>query len=86
MRITDPGAELPLALALYSARTGTPLPPGVAAAGELSLAGEVRPTTHLRRRVKAAADLGYPTTIVPGEGGVRKIQDAITRIWGQSSK
>jgi DNA repair protein RadA/Sms len=86
MRINDPGAELPLALALYSARTGTPLPNGVAAAGELSLAGEVRPTTHLRRRIKAAADLGYPTTIVPGDGGVRKIQDAVKAIWGPGSK
>jgi len=82
MRINDPGAELPLALALYSARTGTPLPPGVAAAGELSLAGEVRPTTHLRRRIKAAADLGYPKTVVPGQDGVRRIQDAIKAVWG----
>jgi len=82
MKINDPGAELPLALALYSARTGTPLPPGVAAAGELSLAGEVRPTTHLRRRIKAAADLGYPKTIVPGQDGVRRIQDAVKAVWG----
>lgn len=82
MRINDPGAELPLALALYSARTGTPLPPGVAAAGELSLAGEVRPTTHLRRRVKAAADLGYPRTIVPDQGVLRTIQDAVKAVWG----
>jgi len=82
MKISDPGAELPLALALYSARTGTPLPPGVAAAGELSLAGEVRPTTHLRRRIKAAADLGYPKTIVPGQDGVRRIQDAVKAVWG----
>jgi DNA repair protein RadA/Sms len=82
MRINDPGAELPLALALYSARTGTPLPAGVAAAGELSLAGEVRPTTHLRRRIKAAADLGYPKSVVPGQDGVRRIQDAIKAVWG----
>jgi DNA repair protein RadA/Sms len=82
MKINDPGAELPLALALYSARTGTALPPGVASAGELSLAGEVRPTTHLRRRIKAANDLGYPRTIVPGQDGVRRVQDAVKAVWG----
>jgi DNA repair protein RadA/Sms len=85
MRINDPGAELPLALALYSARTGTPLPPGLASAGELSLAGEVRPTAHLRRRIKAAADLGYPKTIVPEDRGIRKIRDAIAAVWGQGT-
>jgi DNA repair protein RadA/Sms len=82
MRINDPGADLPLALALYSARTGNALPPGVAAAGELSLAGEVRPTTHLRRRIKAALDLGYPKTIAPGQDGVKRMSDAIKAVWG----
>lgn len=85
MRINDPGAELPLALALYSARTGQPIPLGFAAAGELSLAGEVRPTTHLRRRIKAAADLGYPTTVVPEPGKLRTIQDAVKAVWSQRS-
>jgi len=82
MRISDPGADLPLALALYSARTGTALPAGVAAAGELSLAGEVRPTTHLRRRIKAAADLGYPKTVSPEQSGVRRLADAVKAVWG----
>ena len=81
MRINDPGADLPLALALYSARTGQPLPAGVASAGELSLAGEVRPTTHLRRRVKAANDLGYHQVVVPEPGKIRRIQDALKSIW-----
>lgn len=82
MRINDPGAELPLALALSSARTGTPLPAGLAAAGELSLAGEVRPTTHLKRRIKAAADRGYPRLIGPGLEGVKRLADAVKAVWG----
>jgi DNA repair protein RadA/Sms len=81
MRINDPGADLPLALALYSARTGQPLPSGVASAGELSLAGEVRPTTHLRRRVKAANDLGFHQVVVPEPGKIRRIQEALKSIW-----
>ncbi len=59
LRIQDVGVDLALALALYSARTGTSLPPGLALAGELSLAGEIRPVPHIRRRIKAAADLGF---------------------------
>jgi DNA repair protein RadA/Sms len=99
MRIGDPGADLALALALYSARTGQSLPQGLAAAGELSLAGEVRPTTHLRRRVKAAADLGFEKTLVPVAGRsedpgtgpapgalpVKKITQAIQTVWNKTS-
>jgi len=82
MRIADPGADLPLALALYSARTGTPVPSGWAAAGELSLAGEVRPTTHLRRRIKAALDLGYTHCLSPEDKAVRRLPDAVKAVWG----
>ncbi|MCK7514843.1 MAG: DNA repair protein RadA [Desulfobacterales bacterium] len=43
MRIAEPGADLAVAAALYSARSGLSLPDRTAVAGELSLAGEVRP-------------------------------------------
>lgn len=74
LRIQDVGVDLALALALYSARTGLSLPTGLAAAGELSLAGEIRPVPHLRRRVKAALDLGFLSFLSPlvrkDEGGL----------------
>ena len=50
MRLTEPGIDLALAAALYSARSGLALPAGSALAGELSLAGEVRPVRQMRRR------------------------------------
>ena len=63
LRITEPAVDLPLALALISARTQRPLPPGLCAAGELSLAAEVRSVTAARRRLKAAQDLGMTKVV-----------------------
>ena len=59
IRINEVGAELALAAALYSARTGVPLPGKTAIAGELSLAGEVLPVRRQPVREKTAAGLGY---------------------------
>ncbi len=66
IRIVDVGVDLSLALALYSARTGLAIPEGLIATGELTLAGELRSVSHLRRRIKAATDLGFSRVIGPG--------------------
>ncbi|GAB4370812.1 MAG: DNA repair protein RadA [Spirochaetales bacterium] len=65
IRITEVGIELPLALALYSARTGIPFPLDTVVVGEVSLAGEVRPVSHIRRRFRSAQDLGFAHCIGP---------------------
>jgi len=59
MKISETGVDLPLALALISARLGKALPKGTVSAGELSLAGELRRVPHLRRRLRASLDLGF---------------------------
>ncbi len=64
-RLIDHGADLPLAAALYSARTGLPVVKGTILAGEVSLAGEIRAISHLDRRVKAASLAGYKRMILP---------------------
>ncbi|MDR0377715.1 MAG: DNA repair protein RadA, partial [Spirochaetaceae bacterium] len=69
IRITEVGVELALAAALYSARTGIPLPAQTAVTGELSLAGEVRPVRRPASRVKTARNLGFTGFLGPsGEG------------------
>ncbi len=65
MRIAEVGVELALAAALYSARTGLSLPPKLAVAGELSLAGELRPVRRLDSRVKTARGLGFERFLGP---------------------
>jgi DNA repair protein RadA/Sms len=51
-----------------------PLPAAVAAIGEISLAGELRPVTGARQRVAEAKRLGY-TTVIDGEAG--SVQNAL---------
>ncbi|HPL71651.1 MAG TPA: DNA repair protein RadA, partial [Rectinema sp.] len=65
LRLTEPAVDLPLACALYSARSGQALPEGCALAGELSLAGEIRPVRSMDRRTKAAHQLGFVRIIGP---------------------
>ncbi len=76
MRLTEPGIDLALACALFSARSDVALPANTALAGELSLAGELRPVRQMRRRAKAAAALGFSRLLGPpevaGEGGKAK--------------
>ena len=65
IRINEVGVELALACVLYSARTGIPLPVKTAIAGELSLAGEVRPIRRLGARVRTARSLGFTAFLGP---------------------
>jgi DNA repair protein RadA/Sms len=65
MRITEVGVELALACALYSARTGIPAPAKTVIAGEISLAGEVRPIRRLSGRVRTARNLGFTQFLGP---------------------
>jgi DNA repair protein RadA/Sms len=74
VRLTEPGVDLALAAALYSARTGQALPKGVALAGELSLAGEVRPVRQMGRREKAARNLGFVRVLGPESDGLQDAQ------------
>jgi DNA repair protein RadA/Sms len=65
VRVVEPAADLPLALALASAVSGRPLPPGLIACGEVGLSGEVRQTAHTARRLQEAARLGFTRALVP---------------------
>ena len=59
MKLSEVSIELALALALYSSKEGISLRSSVAAFGELSLAGEVRPVSFSERRLKNLADMGF---------------------------
>jgi DNA repair protein RadA/Sms len=87
VRINEVGIELALAAALYSARTGLPLPSNTAITGELSLAAEVRPVRRLASRVKTASSLGFTHFVGPaGEdgaqtAGVKTLTEAVRRLY-----
>jgi len=66
IRVVEPGADLAIALAVASAARDVPLPQDLAAVGEISLAGEIRPATAARRRAAEAARLGFARFIDDG--------------------
>lgn len=66
MRLGEVAIELPLCLALYSARINQPLPPSTSVIGEVSLAGEIRPVSHLDRRLRTVMEMGYKRALHPG--------------------
>jgi DNA repair protein RadA/Sms len=96
IRLGEVGIELPLAVALYSARTGLAVPKEFAVAGEISLAGEIRPTPHMGKRVRAAREMGFSRFAGPvGTGGerleeamfrrVRDVGEAVKVVFGRQS-
>ncbi|HSV67811.1 MAG TPA: DNA repair protein RadA [Mycobacteriales bacterium] len=69
MRVTEPAADLALALAVASAYRGRPLPPDLVAVGEVGLAGDVRRVSAVSRRLVEAARLGFTRALVPPAWG-----------------
>ena len=59
IKLSDVSIELALALALYSSKEDIPLSPDLAAFGELSLAGEVRPVQFAERRIRTLSEMGF---------------------------
>lgn len=79
MRLSEVSIELALALALYSSRQDIPLDKNIAAFGELSLAGEVRPVAFHDRRVKSLVSLGYKRVIVAESHPGDKIEETVAK-------
>ncbi|WP_300345282.1 DNA repair protein RadA [Nesterenkonia sp.] len=65
VRISEPAADLAVALAVASAALEKPLPNKFLAVGEVGLAGEVRPVSGIQRRLQEAARLGFTHALVP---------------------
>ncbi|OBC04490.1 DNA repair protein RadA [Mycobacterium sp. 852013-50091_SCH5140682] len=65
MRLTDPSADLAVAMAIMSSCHQLPLPMDAVAIGEVGLAGDLRRVSGLERRLAEAARLGFNTAVVP---------------------
>ena len=62
--VSEPGLDLPLALALASSLRDRPIRAGTAAIGEVGLLGELRSVGGLERRLREVARLGFDRAIV----------------------
>jgi DNA repair protein RadA/Sms len=78
VRIDEPGADLPVGLAIASAAKGTPVREALVAFGEIGLTGRLRPATQAERRVEEATKLGLREILVPAgttlRGRLRKAE------------
>lgn len=88
LRITDPGADLAVAMAVYSAVTNKPAPDGTAFVGEVGLAGELRSVGQLGRRLEEAKRAGHPRLVGPRSreltDGVGTLREALLLLWGSA--
>jgi DNA repair protein RadA/Sms len=69
VRVTEPAADLAVALAVASAYGDIPIPAGLVVIGEVGLAGEVRRVPNVGRRLAEAARLGFTRALVPPDSG-----------------
>jgi DNA repair protein RadA/Sms len=65
IRVTEPAADLGLALSIVSNQNNRPLPDGLVVIGELGLTGEVRRVGQLERRLQEAVRHGLTRALIP---------------------
>ncbi|MBK0419592.1 DNA repair protein RadA [Leucobacter sp. CSA1] len=75
VRLSEPAADLAIALAVLSAVRDLPLPHDLAAIGEISLAGEVRPVVGGEQRAAEARRLGYAQLVDAGAGTLERARE-----------
>lgn len=87
-RLSEPAADLAVALAVASAWREVPVPPDLVAVGEVGLGGELRPAPRYELRASEARRLGFQRLIGPGAGSgrgrvvVRTLGEAVDRALG----
>ena len=90
LQLNEPGADLPVILAIASSYRDTVIPSDLVAIGEVGLTGEIRSVSNLNQRLAEVARLGFKSCIIPRNGSekleipenltvyrVRNLQEAI---------
>lgn len=72
LRLDEPGADLPVALALASSYRDQTISNDIVAIGEIGLTGEIRAVSNMNQRLGEVARLGFKKCIVP-RGGSEKL-------------
>ena len=95
IRVSDPAADLAIAICLASSLRNTKIPRDVAVVGEVGLTGEVRGVSRIDVRAAEVKKLGFKRLIVPNSNGleltrisnkpeifpVRSLQEALQATW-----
>ena len=78
LKITEPAADLAVAMAVISSMTNKPLPADMVVFGEIGLSGEIRAVSQPTLRLKEAQKLGFSNAIIPNSFSKDKKQKLIT--------
>lgn len=65
LRLDEPGADLPVILAVASSYRDQVIPDDLVAIGEVGLTGEIRSVSHMNQRLSEAARLGFKRCVIP---------------------
>lgn len=68
LSLNEPGADLPVILAVASSYRDRAIPNDLAAVGEVGLTGEIRSVSHMNQRLSEIARLGFKYCIIPKNG------------------
>jgi DNA repair protein RadA/Sms len=68
LRLDEPGADLPVVLAVASSYRDQVVPADLAAIGEVGLTGEIRNVSHMNQRLSEVVRLGFKKCIIPKSG------------------
>ncbi len=65
LRLDEPGADLPVVLAVASSYREAAIADDLVAIGEVGLTGEIRSVSHMNQRLQEVARLGFKQVIIP---------------------
>ena len=65
LRVDEPGIDLGVLMAICSSHRDMPIDRNTVMVGEVGLGGEIRPVTHVDRRIREAAKLGFTRVMFP---------------------
>ena len=67
-QLDEPGADLPVVLAIASSYRDTAIADDLVAIGEVGLTGEIRSVSQMSQRLQEVARLGFRKVIIPKYG------------------
>ena len=73
LQLDEPGADLPVTLAVASSYRDQPIASDLVAIGEVGLTGEIRSVSHMNQRLGEVARLGFKKCIIP-KGCTEKLE------------
>lgn len=73
LRLDEPGADLPIVLALASSYRDQCIPDDMVAIGEVGMTGEIRSVSQMNQRLAEISRLGFKKCLVP-RGGSEKLE------------